>query len=1520
MELGEYATNVLSNSNFASIHYEYYTLQNPTSAEAGGHMRKVEVLWRKDGALVYCDTSRGGIWRFRNTAAIEETRPSTTQELVELQGRVLSLKDQGVYEPSSLTRGKGNTTASNLSASSSTSSPSSSLENAIRNSQSINARAVQASSQEPQPSSSPSTKVEPNPAESILHFKWIHEQFISAVLSSLVYFLCRDHGFLPLNARTLILNLAEANADMNLADRVPSMLKSTTLVTLDISLTSLGTLVIKAHCDTVSGLQRLQKHPDKSSQPTDTHASDLLWLAPGGHAAKYYGDPDESHLARLDLSCLPLSPTNCSQFNVYGASLKSWKTACLDWLASKGLNTRSLENGGWTTVRILKENTHPNSHPQDLPVLEDRSILPWPTNLCFRNSRPGSNGLHSSSHVSGNYDPLTFAEEWFMTKEERNIIILKRQKEKQRAEAVSREQADVESRNMAVSNLSPAALRRGSNTGAIYPTPPDAVQQPVGATPSFDGNVSTPGQQAQLFSNDAEITGIVMSSTDQDNTGWVSGDLRHTSSKPNVHFTDQDNDNDNDNLFGDIGGDLFGDTDITDADFSFFDEPNAVSSNQSQITMESLNERKKSQDETSRAPISSKQIPDIKRAESEMPDMQENSQPKIKASDPVQTSPIASAIKPLVEERPNDIFKAPAVPVPRVTPPFTKESVFKLLFENSPNDQAKRRKLSISPAKASAFNKIDFDPPSVTLNNKYSANGRFNYAGRKSLAHAESLVLPKTKYLERRQKPKANACELSLLPLIFGQGEGEILDEDEFDDSSLADDSEGTDSSDHDDTSISFENSVLVLKPGAKRKRGDNAESSDTVAILKNGTDLDPPIATPVSSTGSLPPILGMDPADWSLTPFITAQYPEVQPTILSDAEFMATAQILADQAVSSTLPQPKFSKRGGNADEHKYPIMRQIMQNLDQAVHSFIDSITKCTVRSFLDIQGIPVLSQALRLPPRPMPHPRGPNSHDPTRPSNLFPLQIPRLEVRRSDTNLTILPSAISFWDNLGLGPSPGAKDISAVCIYPAMDGVLERASIFLDEISTAYESSRFGAHEKISTKEQPQGLLPLPIDYQQTSQIYALQVVKDAMAQLSKVLIACTTAQEVNLVVYCIYPPDDAALLVHICSSFEHLFNLYRRGLVEKKSLVNTELVLQLIPLDFVASPTSLKVPKPTDYAQLAMEVYDRCMDFSTSSSVPAILLERPLPKGIDFKLNANPSPSLLQENSCLHIAYAQSTDDRWITAAWTDNRGSQQMTASYCLGRKNEPISLPFSEIAHEIWETTLGILSHKKIHWRLMIAKVGVMTLSEIEFWTGLASTESSAHVNLTLIAVNTDPSLQLIPEAIKMPPLASATQSVLTPVSTPQASSILSPDNPTTPLRESVGNPATPNEPLEPDSDARLIDLTDQSWGAVASHRLNNSNSLLDFNPALISGYLIKRSGTRTSDAPIVLEVNLMHSDIVLGNPRTFHEGLLREIISYYRGLATIARVRGVVDGVKDGRPWHIAAAEKAVAALYMLM
>ena len=160
-----------------------------------------------------------------------------------------------------------------------------------------------------------------------------------------------------------------------------------------------------------------------------------------------------------------------------------------------------------------------------------------------------------------------------------------------------------------------------------------------------------------------------------------------------------------------------------------------------------------------------------------------------------------------------------------------------------------------------------------------------------------------------------------------------------------------------------------------------------------------------------------------------------------------------------------------------------------------------------------------------------------------------------------------------------------------------------------------------------------------------------------------------------------------------------------------------------------------------------------------------------------------------------------------------------------------------------------------------------------------------------------------------------------TPASTPQAN-IVSPEQTTgatpTPATQ-AGAAATPSADATGEAasaDAALLDLTDQTWGAVLGHRLNNSATILELQPTLISGYLIKRTGAKAEDPPVVMEVNLLQTE----NLNRAYEPLLREMLSHYRGLGTLARARGMVDRETDARPWHIAAAEKAVRALHMLM
>ncbi|KAL2068858.1 hypothetical protein VTL71DRAFT_15196 [Oculimacula yallundae] len=1505
MEPSEYPTNVISFNTFASISYEYFESQTTSAGAARKQLQRVEAGWRQDGRLIHYDPYREGIWLFHRVP-ISNGSPTKESDFpnmsLDIQGLGIVRREKGVYEPAVLARSK-QASGGSMTAGSASSSPSSSLDSAFRNAQALNAKSIQTNAglsvmQEPA-LSSPGAKL-----DFMASPKDIHEYFISAVLSSIVYFLCHDHDFIPLNSRTLILAASRSSAQPG---------REIELATLDISLTSLGVLVIKAHSDTAPGLQTLRDGFRPSSTTCELSPGTALWLAPSGSAAKFYSMPDDKKLpANLSLAQIQGSSSDSRPNGGFNPlKIRSWQSRCLGWLAAKGLNPTTLEAGGWIYVQILGGHLpYSSSDSSGIPLLEELAIVPWPALLCFQTSN-SSNTRESYlvDSVGARRDPLSFAEDWFTSRNERAAVVSTRLKEKQAADVLSKEQADGETHALQSYSYSPAALRRGSNAGAMYPTPPDAPQPHVGATPSFDGNVSTPGNQNPLIAH--EVLGALPTNAnmvDVDADMWGSSGKKDRTNSAVQYHDDTDNDTDNANLFGDLGGDIFG-THITDDDFNFFDGPDDDFEQKLQSPAQIIQEPEAMNGKMEH------HVPNDGVLDNDSMEALVNLKHE-EVSEPVASETITTVPQTFTNENTQTKIEAVQRSQPVINLPFNKEIIFQKLVQESTMGNSKKQ-----PRRASLFKQIQFEDSLRSVNEKYGSHGQYNFSDKKKLqATGNTSGLPKTQYLTSRRKTHDGVQDMGNIARMLGQ---KALDsqsdpvEDPMDYLMTSDG--GSPVSEQDDSSHTTDEAMAVSRFGLKRK-WEGAEEDDIASTFDAlAMEFEQSVGTPQSMSGSQLPLLDADPADWALTSYFTSPEPDVEPNTLSDLERIATAQILADQAVSGTIRLPGPNPGDACVSFDRTSATKLLINKLAKAATACLRDGINCSMRNYLDIQGIPVLSQALRLPPRPTPNPRSSSSLD-TRPNNPFLIVPPQIEVRRSESKLSILPSSVPFWENLGLGPSKGTKDIDAVCVYPNFEGVAANASTFLDQMRSVYESSRFGSHDKVESEEILNGLLPFSIDRTSQNKMYHLTILKETVARLSRTL-SSLAAGERNYVIYFVYPVDNSVLLVHICSAFQHLFNLYRKALSERRASTANELVLQLIPLDFIASSTSLAVPAPSKYFQLSMEVYDRCIDFTSTSSSPAIMLEQPLPRTIDFKLNSNPSASLLQENTCLHVAYAQSIDDRWITAAWTDNRGTRQMTASYCLGRKNEPISTTFTEVANEIWETTLQVVSSHKIHWRIIIARVGVMDSSEIDFWTGLVSRESNAQMNLTLVTVQTDPSLRLLPTWVTLAPNTTGAQSVITPVSTPQAlqSSILSPETGTTPIRENIGAATHAEAPTEPDRDSRLVDYTDQNWGAVLSHRLNNSNSLMESNPALISGYLIKRGGANASDPPIVMEVNIVHSE-VLGNPRTFHESLLRELLGYYRGLGTLARARGVVDAVLDIRPWHIAAAEKAVKSLYMLM
>ncbi|KAK8085067.1 hypothetical protein PG997_006338 [Apiospora hydei] len=1455
MDTAEYETNALLINDISSVAYAFYELIAPPPSIFGTGALELEGSLRNDGYLAHLDTAKHGLWCFRLLWKDAQHDSPGLPKTLDSCGYTLSLTDENTFEPAGLARNRLSGPNSAHTPNSSSSSASGALDSISRNPP-PNGLGIDGAAAESKPVASTSTKD-------------IYEHFISAVISALSAGLCGKTGATPLDSRTLLLP-PHVRSDSN--GGIPH------LASLRAYLTTTGALVSTVNVCLAEGLTIFS---DSALLPS---VGRTVLAAPLGVFATCYlvTESDGTSAAESgigqspDLQVLRLRLDREER-------LRPWRNICIKLLEARNLPSAISDTQKWLSLqRVRRKPAEAKFDGKNTPLFSTSTNMSWPSSLCFCKAFQKLN-LEKSPEDSArtvtdeSYDPLSLAKTWFLGAGERDEALARKAKE--RDAAIARDAATSDNQVQQPNGASPLALHRsghpGVPPGAMYPTPPDGVQNPVMATPSMDGTVSSPANNNSAAVM-ADVDAVMSAPPDAFTEVWdqpVSKRERHTGSF------------DSENLFGDLGPDMFGgENDITDADFNFFDEqPGDMDIS---LDMPDMSSSVPTLDLT--ASFSAPAPPEIKTMQAELP----------------------APRRLVLLYSPNLNLNTPGAH-----------------WCKSPNVQQRLRR----PQSSSIFQKVDFGPDLSMVDSKYQGNGRFDFTFTRS-EETRPLSInapPTTNYLQRHvkghRKPRALPSNVGDLLARLVNGHGGISQQPspaKLDDV-LSDADEGSLVSDQDDSTYESDEPPSPVKSVSIRKRRMDDDEKSLATSFKDFESVD--AASPSLSFDV--PVFSKSDVELPLVKYFADPEPIDLPLALPDQEFILAAQLLTDQASTSTLcltttrdtlTQTRLDRR-----RDLMTITHKLVDDLRTVLpKAFGNEAVGCQFRSFIEVQDVPLLGQPSRLQPRPP-------GADQIKPSNPFQIPSPHVELRRYEAKLSVLPSAVTFWESLGLGPSNGGKSINAVCIFPELTGIGDDADVFLDRMQSVYESLKLGAFSRMdASPEIPNGLLSYQVektaDNFQSPTSFMGPNLSAGLSKLSEVL-AHLAVKETNFMVFFVYSSDTAGAAIESCYAFQQLFERYKKLLANSRKRVENDMALQLIPLDFLASSTSIPMPCPADYMKLAFEVYDRCTLFGGAMPSPAIVLEQPLPRIIDFKLTSTPTSSLLHENSCLHLAYAQSVDGRWITAAWTDNRGCQQLTASYCLGRRNKSIATLFADIAHEIWETTRDITCTRKVHWRIMIAKCGVMDQSEIETWSNLAQAETRCSVSLTLATVDTNPSLQLIPPTVKVPTSGSATF-YTTPVSTPQAS-IVSPEQsgngpPTPSIRGNDGGPTsapTPGGGTADDSeaDATLVDVTDHMWGAVLAHRLSNSMSPTDLNPAIVSGYLVKRGGPRPEDPPAVMEVNIVHSEGC--NPRAY-ETAMRELLTYYRGLGTLARARGMVDKEVDCRPWHVAAAEKGCRTLYMLM
>ncbi|EFR04962.1 hypothetical protein MGYG_07965 [Nannizzia gypsea CBS 118893] len=1311
------------------------------------------------------------------------------------------------------------------------------------------------------------------PASLELTHSSLYASFISSIAWSFSLYLAKRHGAIPLGKRTFF-TVADP-------DTSPGGASGCIISTLDIETSQSGKVAVSLRPRFQPGICQLSESPGPSSIG-ELRLHDDIWLAPTGTIARYIGIGGSEYALGTGNSYNTSNSAHCSKNGFSGEGQDPWKMAVCSWLERTGVPIGVSDNMRWIQVEVVARHQRLGQTKAN----GTRRIY-WPAQLCFRKARfPKGSPIQGAKTLSrDSLGPLQYAHQWLKCSLPKDEVL---------------------SRNPPPDVTQPAEQHPQSELVGIPRFPPSyGIPNPPGGALGFGQLPSDhPGGQYPLEISQAsreEPDANIAESLNPNTRSLIEAATPGLGTGAGMYDTAADDD-----LFEEIG-DNFDDKGITEADFNFFDEPGLSDTNldvdsgnlshnfvmSDHPTVESKTDLEMNESSASLEPVGPAEPGGM---ETPMLDnaVEYNTnqgQGELNSNQPV--TGVADAERSA--ERP-------------ISPPLSPSGVKRILFSNATGGSEKAKNTLTSavalPIGANnqlgqhkgRYDAIPFQHELGFSDRKYGIDGRFWF-------------------LPDRKNTNQNAdSNVTTIPMVndppgpiykLGQQDynhkgNERINCPDNERCSASDSS--TSSVSGDDYEQARTDKLRPLDPiDTRLRRGDLEEIFSVSSSLQSpGFNVRKPYTTPsdleedVLLAGLIYPA-----TDWLLSGYFKAFEPSVRSVLCGRDEMLHVAQLLVDQITQSTLA-------------HKMEITYE--ENEKDIWQSSIDDISALGQSRRPNLKCYASISDI------------GPSQQmkDATG-GGIINLKPPHMHIRRGNCSLEVLPTAISFWETFGLEPLKGKKDIISYCLHPV--SMQESASAFLDRLGLTYLGANLGTFSRPGSAK---GLVPWSLGQDKLDYTSIMRKLQHICESLVGTAMSNLSMNNKTAVVYIVNPFKIGAAMVDICAAFLRLFHKYVEEADKRAVRRLNELVLQIIPSDFIAGDDSLVIPTQNEYLRLALEVYSRCPPQQPISDMfgaaPAFSLAPSVPKMIPFRLTAEEGSPMDAGKAC-HVAYSVSQDQRWVTAAWCDNLGLRQLTLSYSLRQDVSHTCRPLSEVREDIWQVTVDMTGMSCCRWRVVIAKDEPMDTEEITAWTNLAARHNQHHpsqVDLALLTVNIEPNLRM-----KLPPpppqLNALYQSgnASTPVSTPKPS-ISSPD-PSTSASTPPNISSTPNlssepalsqtqtnvqvhptqVPVESNTETLLVDKSDDSWALILSQRLNNSHSFTNYNPALANGYLIHRSGTSDNDWKASLMVNLIHVQTRI--PPSI---ILKDLLSIYRDMASLTRARGLICSRENhGLPWHISTA-----------
>ncbi|KAL8787851.1 MAG: hypothetical protein Q9195_007591 [Heterodermia aff. obscurata] len=1149
--------------------------------------------------------------------------------------------------------------------------------------------------------------------------------------------------------------------------------------------------------------------------------------------------------------------------------------------------------------------------------LDELLLIIWPAHLCFSNPSRSrvdfqEESLRRVDSVQRWVDPLELAERWYNGRAARADAIEAKRKANEKLVEVVKEyhESDDEGMLVYVEAISNGRLNLQDMSG-VYPTPPDAA--PPG-TQEHNNRLET-GEMASITANSIQGPSPLAAS-------------------PIFNETPSFNNDGDGDLFGEIDSEMFAANGLTEDDFNFFDEPSAdeteaVDAQQSTISLNFPNQAGTVHNSYQHL------SPDFNDALDSGPgvDQPPESDDTIQSLTNRKTGELSlcsgkphwtkTEADPDQEQSDatNGIQTAPSTDLPEMTTAVD-DGIPKLPVKSdlsSMESFMKAPRFETQGHGKLLQESLRRGPGNVFHDHKYGENGYFGFENIGTPEGKEPGKLSEREKLEILNTETLHDSDASLSESTDNQDL-----ETESDQSEIPEEAAIPHAKEHEAVGRLPE---AFLKRKRERSFGDDVPMSPTCSHQsvispddRDQNSVDMPELTLFTRTSSKPPTELLDPLE---DHDVRTNAPSLS---LDPKIYLRIAQLVCDQVgQSSTEILGRFPNTLSAYDkQHDDNIHR------DNSVIPF-EALLQRTFPKAQQWSLTEVLAEERRsLAVKPIETPSTQSSskkstvkaqmiNDGDEKEKPFKMKIPLAHVRRMDSQIDISISALQFWEELGLAPTSTEKNVTVHCIHPESQYIGERVVCFLESVKNAYQSCKLGTHRMgVNLTGHDRLLTAVPMSSSDTA--YASDKLFEACESLGRKL-ATSQVEGTNFGIYIINPCSSLSSLPQLCNAFLRLFEAYASALKGQKLERPCDVILQILPLAAIASNLKLVIPSPATYKKVAFEVYNRCappqeLDLTSPyTCAPAVQLAGTIPRSIDFALSSTPIAGLSHLDRCVHVGYCWLPHASWLSASWTDNQGHQQWNACYRIATDQNQSWPTLEETIKEMWDTTIDLIGPKNAPWRIFIAKSKSMSRQELDCWLSISS-QSSCNTTVAILVIVESPSLQFPPS--RSLPLNLLISSLATPALTPAANTV-SPEYsgyPSTPGAGPVnGNLPTPTATsFDHDRTARLVDVSEETWGVVMAGTIANApwdpdQDSTASSPPRFSGHLMKRAGVRDGDGLVNIRVDILQA-------ANASQALLKEVLEMYGSLGTLARMRGIVDPVKSVLPWHIAIAKKSYAAL----